>query len=559
MPLLLNTVYNLNCMELLKQLDDESVDLFLLDPPYHMGNKPFINRVKKYKRMIAEWDNQWVSDHNYDMWCKDWIEACYLKSKKGGSIVITGTFHSVFGVRNLLETSAYVFRNFITWFKPNCLAGSTRLYARTQNGIIQSTLKDLVRLHPSTVKLWDGEKWNQVVSWTLNYRPRDILTIYFRNGEHITCTGEHRFPTGSGLTPARELSVGDIVDSSTLPEGESHPAQLPDSLGWFIGMYLAEGSMGGGNCIQISSHIDEVESRFLRLGKLAKAYGGTCRWYALEGKSATVNIHSGILKSILHLYLAGDSAKTKRLTNRVWNRRNRFLYQLLRGYLDGDGHHDVKNKRWRLGFTRNYSLANDLRILAARLNVDLQLSAHIYNGNKVYNGTLKFRNITKSKYEIIQIKNRKSSKARFWDVSLEQEPHVFALASGLLTHNSMPVFMAKKMGAYAYSCEYINYFSKGKVAYFGYDYLKELNNGKQHRDIFIINNRPHSESVGHPTQKPLALWKPLVQAHCPPDGLVVDFFAGSGTTGVVAKETGRNYILGEASEAYCEMIERRLS
>lgn len=243
MLLSLNTVHNLDCMDLLSQLDDESVDLFLCDPPYFMGNKPFINRVKKYKRMVAEWDNQWKSELVYWGWCLDWGILTKKKLKPGGVILVTGTFHNAFGMHDLLGDLQYTFRNFITWFKPN----------------------------------------------------------------------------------------------------------------------------------------------------------------------------------------------------------------------------------------------------------------------------------------------------------------------------AMPIFMAKKMGAYAYSCEYINYFSKGKVAYFGYDYLKELNNGKQHRDIFIVNNRPHSESVGHPTQKPLVLWNPLVQAHCPPDGLVVDFFAGSGTTGVVAKQTGRNYILGEASEAYCEMIKERLN
>jgi len=123
----------------------------------------------------------------------------------------------------------------------------------------------------------------------------------------------------------------------------------------------------------------------------------------------------------------------------------------------------------------------------------------------------------------------------------------------------MPIMMAKAMGVYAYSCEYVLYYSNGKVAYFGYDYLKELNDGKQHRDLFVIHNRPHSESVGHPTQKPLKLWETLVQAHCPPGGLVVDFFAGSGTTGVAAINTGRQFILGEPNQEYCDMILERLS
>lgn len=239
----LNRTYNLDCMDLLRQLDDESIDLILTDPPYNMGYKPFINRSKKYKRVIQEWDNQWETLEGYLLWCESWLSTSWYKLKPGGSILITGTFHNIFDIRNELIKVGYKFNNFITWFKGN----------------------------------------------------------------------------------------------------------------------------------------------------------------------------------------------------------------------------------------------------------------------------------------------------------------------------AMPIMMAKKMGVYAYSCEYINYFSKGKPAFFDYDYLKELNDGKQHRDIFIINNRPHSESVGHPTQKPLKLWRTLVQAHCPPGGIVLDFFGGSGTSAVVAIETGRNYILGEASEVYCKMIEERIN
>ncbi len=238
----LNSVNKLNCMYVIRNLEDESVNCFLLDSPYMMGNKPFKNKAKKYKRVVEDWDNQWPTIKIYKKWCFDWICEMLHKLKLGGSVLIFGTFHSAFSIRSLLIEAGYDFRNFITWFKPN----------------------------------------------------------------------------------------------------------------------------------------------------------------------------------------------------------------------------------------------------------------------------------------------------------------------------AMPVFMAKQMGVYAYSCEYINYFSKGKVAYFGYDYLKELNDGKQHRDLIIHNNRPHSESVGHPTQKPLGLIKMLVQAHCPQGGLVVDFFGGSGVLGISALRTGRNYILGEASAEYCDMIKLRL-
>ena len=62
----------------------------------------------------------------------------------------------------------------------------------------------------------------------------------------------------------------------------------------------------------------------------------------------------------------------------------------------------------------------------------------------------------------------------------------------------------------------------------------------------------------HPTQKPTALIRKLIEDSTEPGDLVADFFAGSGTTGVAAKQTGRKFILFEISEKYCQIAERRI-
>lgn len=61
------------------------------------------------------------------------------------------------------------------------------------------------------------------------------------------------------------------------------------------------------------------------------------------------------------------------------------------------------------------------------------------------------------------------------------------------------------------------------------------------------------------TQKPEAIVAPLLQYSVPPGGLAVDCFAGSGTTGVVARKTGRRAILIEKLESQCAEIVKRLS
>jgi site-specific DNA-methyltransferase (adenine-specific) len=51
------------------------------------------------------------------------------------------------------------------------------------------------------------------------------------------------------------------------------------------------------------------------------------------------------------------------------------------------------------------------------------------------------------------------------------------------------------------------------------------------------------ERTGYPTQKPLAILKRIVTASSRPGDVVLDFFAGSGTTGAAAYELGRRFVL----------------
>ena len=67
------------------------------------------------------------------------------------------------------------------------------------------------------------------------------------------------------------------------------------------------------------------------------------------------------------------------------------------------------------------------------------------------------------------------------------------------------------------------------------------------------------EKLGYPTQKPLGIVRRIVQASCPPGGLALDFFAGSGTLGAAAIEHGCAFLLVDSSEEAIKVMRRRFA
>lgn len=81
--------------------------------------------------------------------------------------------------------------------------------------------------------------------------------------------------------------------------------------------------------------------------------------------------------------------------------------------------------------------------------------------------------------------------------------------------------------------------------------------GRNKRSVWTVSVKPYSGS--HFAVFPPDLIEPCVLAGCPPGGIVLDPFFGSGTTGEVCLSHGRNYLGIELNPAYIELAEQRLS
>lgn len=101
---------------------------------------------------------------------------------------------------------------------------------------------------------------------------------------------------------------------------------------------------------------------------------------------------------------------------------------------------------------------------------------------------------------------------------------------------------------------------------FNFELLKKMNGGEQMKDTdwnFAICRRPErlkdeNGIKAHPTQKPLKLVQQVLLTASNKGDLVLDPFLGSGTTAVVAKALGRNWIGIEKEKKYIDLASKRL-
>jgi site-specific DNA-methyltransferase (adenine-specific) len=85
--------------------------------------------------------------------------------------------------------------------------------------------------------------------------------------------------------------------------------------------------------------------------------------------------------------------------------------------------------------------------------------------------------------------------------------------------------------------------------------------GKLPTDVWwhTIVSPTGKEKTGYPTQKPLGILRRVIQASSKENDLVLDFFAGSGTTGAAAAELGRNFILIDQNPESIAVMKDRFS
>jgi len=118
--LTLNRIYNIDCLKLMKEIKNNSVDLIFADPPYNLSKSKF--KIKFVKSGGADLDTnkgKWdmFSKGGYEDFTKKWLQACFRVLKNNGSIWIAGTYHGIYTVGYIIQKIGFEILNEILWHK----------------------------------------------------------------------------------------------------------------------------------------------------------------------------------------------------------------------------------------------------------------------------------------------------------------------------------------------------------------------------------------------------------------------------------------------------------
>ncbi|OGF56540.1 MAG: DNA methylase N-4 [Candidatus Firestonebacteria bacterium RIFOXYC2_FULL_39_67] len=131
------TLYNADCLKVLSEMKEDSIDMIFADPPYFLSSGTFTcqnGRMVSVKK--GEWDLSRGLQENFDFHLA-WIKACKRVLKPNGTIWISGTYHSIYQCGYALQLAGYHILNDVAWFKPNASPNlSCRFFTASHETII---------------------------------------------------------------------------------------------------------------------------------------------------------------------------------------------------------------------------------------------------------------------------------------------------------------------------------------------------------------------------------------------------------------------------------------
>ena len=152
-------LYHANCLDILAKMEENSVDMIFVDPPYFLSSGTFTcqnGRMVSVKK--GDWDLSNGLRKNFDFHL-EWIKACKRVLKPSGTIWISGTYHSIYQCGFALQLAGFRILNDISWFKPNASPNlSCRFFTASHETLIWAR-KDSEAKHTFNYDLMKNKDW----------------------------------------------------------------------------------------------------------------------------------------------------------------------------------------------------------------------------------------------------------------------------------------------------------------------------------------------------------------------------------------------------------------
>ncbi len=153
----LNKIYLESCLDGLKKIDDDSVDLVFTDPPYYQFRAKNVKALKNHKDVVTEFEfDGYRSEEEYLQFLEEVMMECYRVTKPGGAGYLFCGDDFVSYINRIVEKVGYSFRKVIHWHKTNPFPA---IYTRK---MYANSMEMMVHFSKGTPKTWNHKHVNEM-------------------------------------------------------------------------------------------------------------------------------------------------------------------------------------------------------------------------------------------------------------------------------------------------------------------------------------------------------------------------------------------------------------
>lgn len=163
-------LYKGDCLEIMKDIPDKSIDLIVTDPPYLIKYKTNYRKNKKH-----EFCSEILNDDNYEM-ISNYIKECFRLLKDNSAMYIFCNCDKVDYFKQELEKAHFKIKNMIIWVKNNWTAGDLKAQFGKQYEIIFLVNKGRCLFNGKRITdVWNFDRVSGNKQVHQNQKPLDLL------------------------------------------------------------------------------------------------------------------------------------------------------------------------------------------------------------------------------------------------------------------------------------------------------------------------------------------------------------------------------------------------